>query len=229
MSDSRPKENVEAGKAQKPVSAESTPIPENRPKSGMPDNTPEIKGKTWPVWLLGTVLVAAIAGFGWVLASQLFFGPSGEKATTAPATTTTTASSPSDDAPLSIIPADEEGVTVLEKQSGPANTDQTAGLAPVAQGADIATGFAMDLGSARSFLDLSRRFANIAAVNGPENFQRLEPRAILRDTVTGLEARLLIGPFETRNEAFEACAILVLDITIKCEPAPFEGELIPRN
>lgn len=225
MSDSRHKENVEAGKAPKPVSAQPAINPQKGRKPGTPEKQTEPGGKTWPIWLLSALVVLALAGFVWILASQLFLNPQVREANQE----TRTTSAEEGSAPLSIIPEESTGVTILEKQPETGNEGQATGLAPVAQGADIASGFAMDLGAADSFLELSRRFAAIADLNGPENFQRLEPRAVLRDTVNGLEAHLLVGPFETQKEASEACAILVLDEAMPCGTATFEGELIPRN
>ncbi len=246
MSNSRAKENVEAEQAQKPVAGKGVPNSGQMPKKAPPtgpenqNNLPDRKGKTWPIWLLSAILVAALAGFAWVLASQLLFAPaSKQEANRAPGILVNRNGNPasdpgenSDRKPLSILPdkiGNDIGVTILQKQPETDDEGKPVTLAPIAQGADIASGFAMDLGAANSFLELSRRFADIAAVNGPENFRRLEPRAILRETVSGLEARLLVGPFETRKEAGEACAILVLDAALECLPADFEGELIPRD
>ena len=87
----------------------------------------------------------------------------------------------------------------------------------------------MDLGAADSFIDLTRRFATIVAENGENNFLRLEPRAVLRETVNGLEARLLVGPFDSEAEAAEACEVLILREGVVCTAQPFEGELIARE
>lgn len=138
-------------------------------------------------------------------------------------------STPPVETPLSILPPAPDGVTVIEKQAENAAIDASLPVAPVAQGADLARGYAMDLGGAMSFLDLSRRFSAITEANGPENFQRLEPRAVLKETMAGLEARLLIGPFETETAAREACEVLILDEPIDCRPTLFEGELIARQ
>ncbi len=131
--------------------------------------------------------------------------------------------------PVSILPVEPGGVTILKKQ--PETDQQTAALpaAPIAQGADLASGFAMDVGAADSYLDLTRKFAELVEINGAENFQRLEPRAVLTETITGLEARLLIGPFETLEQATEACAILILQEGSTCLAEPFQGDLIARE
>ena len=134
-----------------------------------------------------------------------------------------------DGAPVSILPGEPEGVTILEKQADAEGGSPVPPSAPVAQGAGIATGFAMDLGAADSFLELTRRFAAIVAENGENNFQRLEPRAVLRETVNGLEARLLVGPFDSEAEAADACEVLILEEEISCAAQPFEGELIARE
>lgn len=128
--------------------------------------------------------------------------------------------------PISILPPQPDGVTVIARQPG---TSSPAPAAPVAQGAEIASGFAMDFGSAQSFVELSRRFARIAEENGPANFVRLEPRAVLKETLAGLEARLLVGPFESERDAAEACEVLILPEGITCQARPFEGESIARE
>lgn len=250
MSDSRAKENVEADKAGKPDADKTAAVSEKArevdPKGGREGTSgpqgkaaqSERKGKTWPIWLLVAALVTALAGFAWVLASQLFFTPvSNQQEARAPGSDQNVNAAgqqgeQDDGKPISILPeknGEDFGVTILQKQPETDDEGKPVTLAPIAQGADIASGFAMDLGAADSYLELSRRFADIANVNGPENFRRLEPRAVLRETVTGLEARLLVGPFETRKEATEACAILVLDASLECLPTEFEGELIPRD
>lgn len=190
--------------------------------------------------LPGFVVAAAIAAaaglllFAAVLAWELAHTGADE-----PATTATTGQAPVDTAtapaqdgaqegePVSLLPAEPEGVTILEKRAETGGATIT--LAPVAAGAQLASGHAMDLGSALSFQELTARFSEIAQTNGPENFQRLEPRAILRDTAEGLEARLLVGPFDNEQDAGEACEVLILPRGVTCRPAPFEGELIPRD
>jgi hypothetical protein len=179
------------------------------------------------LFVLALAAVLALVVFGWVVASQMLNGSDNHSAGFNNGNVPTTNNDQSDQ-PISILPGEPAGVTLLEKQPE-ISTQSTIQLAPVAQGADVASGFAMDLGSASSFLELSRRFSMIILDNGPENFQRLEPRAILRETITGLEARLLVGPFDSEAEAGEACAILLLPDELLCRPAIFEGELIARE
>lgn len=195
-------------------------------------------GKTrndkWLFRLLAVLVLLALGGFAYVLVNQW---PGTEKQITNDnAGQPATGGRQSDDAPLSLLPDEPQGVTIIEKQADLPETDTAVNgttlpnpAAPIAQGAEVASGFAMDLGSADAFLELSRRFAAISETNGPENFQRLEPRAILRDTVSGLEARLLVGPFQTEDAARDACSVLILDPGMECSPAPFAGELIPRR
>jgi len=177
-----------------------------------------------PIFILSILVLIGLIGFAAVAAMQWVGKQDGDQASLKDQT-----SAQSDTAPVSILPVEPEGVTILEKQPELAQEDASAPIAPVAQGADIATGFAMDIGAADSFLELSRRFAETVLANGEENFQRLEPRAVLRETITGLEARLLIGPFETEAAAKEACNVLVLSEETTCMPSRFEGELIARE
>ncbi|WP_075996609.1 hypothetical protein [Salaquimonas pukyongi] len=185
-----------------------------------------------PFTILTLLLITGITLFGVLFALQFFHarppagavpktlsGPTGEN----PAET------PDDGAPVSILPDEPAGITVLEKQAEAEKTGEVAPTAPIAQGAGIATGFAMDLGAADSFIELTQRFSAIVSENGESNFLRLEPRAVLRETVTGLEARLLVGPFDSEAEAADACKVLILGEGIDCTPQPFEGELIARQ
>ena len=178
-----------------------------------------------PLWLmaLAVLVVIALVTFAWVIGRELVAGK--QKADTGSLTTTTPAAS--DDGPLSILPREAGGVTVVEKQ--PEAVATPAIVAPIAAVAAVASGYAMDLGAAVSFIDLTARFHNIEMTNGPENFVRLEPRAVLRETDSGLEARLLVGPFDTENAAEEACAALELPDDLQCQPVLFEGEIIPRE
>ena len=189
-----------------------------------PVSTPKQSGQLTNITIALSVLSAiALVAFGWVAINQ-WQNRNAENRPAQPTSKETTS-----DQPVSILPAEPGGVTVLEKQPEPNQPAIAVPLAPVAQGADIASGFAMDIGSADSVLELSRRFAETALLNGEENFTRLEPRTVLRETVTGLEARLLIGPFETESAAAEACNVLILGEGLTCTPSVFEGELISRD
>lgn len=129
--------------------------------------------------------------------------------------------------PVALLPREPEGVTIALKQPEP--EPQAPAAAPVAAGAAAARGFAVDLGAAQSFSALSRRFAELAANNAELSFDRLEPRATLVDTDTGLQARLLVGPFGQAGEAETFCANIALPAEITCAPVPFAGELIARE
>jgi len=89
--------------------------------------------------------------------------------------------------------------------------------------------FAIELGSAFSFAELSARFAFIAEQNAESGIDALEPRAILVDTNFGVEARLLVGPFDDASKAGEACGALALPAGVGCRPVPFAGEVISRR
>ena len=170
--------------------------------------------------VLGLVIFAAVIG------NQLLRGNSSKETTQLAGKPANTENS---NQPVSILPAKPDGITIVEKQPETPDPSAPVALAPIAQGSDIATGFAMDMGPADSYLELSRRFAELANLNGVENFQRLEPRAVLRETVTGLEARLLIGPFDTEKQADEACSVLVLPDEASCNAVLFQGDLISRE
>jgi hypothetical protein len=134
-----------------------------------------------------------------------------------------------------------EGLTVLPRN--PQEKQQAADTAPVQQAAAIdeppsvqpvpvtagELGYAIELGGARSFSELSKRFAAIAEANQEIAFDRMEPRVTLEDTPLGVEARLLVGPFDSLVEAEETCAQIALPSGIGCRPAAFAGELIARQ
>ena len=216
MSDSPDKENKGANGASNPPAAGKKParIP-------------------LPFTILILLLVSGIVLFAILFALQFFYtrnlGNSLPSSVTGTQKESSSNAGGDDGAPISILPEQPGGVTILEKQAESTGGGSAAPSAPVAQGAGIATGFAMDLGAADSFLELSRRFAEIVDENGENNFLRLEPRAVLRETVNGLEARLLIGPFDSEAEAADACSVLILAEDITCTAQPFEGELIPRE
>jgi hypothetical protein len=137
--------------------------------------------------------------------------------------------------PVSILPKEPAGTTIIVKQpEAPAATQPEAKpadlpAAPVASGSQMGSGYSMDLGAALSFTELSRRFGEIARANQEIPFDALEPRATLKDTAQGLEARLVVGPFATEAEARQTCEQIALPAGIECRPAPFEGELISRQ
>ncbi len=191
--------------------------------------------RIWPI-----ALAALVAGFVFTLAIILTILPllqpqkQAERIEPEPLEASQTSGNPNLtdlDAPISILPPQPEGVTVLVKQPEPQSTEGPlqSNSAPVAGGSQLAIGFAMDLGAADSFSDLSGRFATIAEGNQEIPFDRLEPRATLRDTASGLEARLLVGPFGKLEEAEAACASIALPAGVDCQAQPFEGELIARQ
>lgn len=134
-----------------------------------------------------------------------------------------------DTGPISILPDQPDGVTIVLKKPEAEPQVLQAVSAPVAQGADRARGFAVELGAAKSFSELSRRFAGLARTNAELELDRLEPRAILVDTASGLEARLLVGPFDDHAAANEICSNIALPAGIECRPREFAGELIARE
>jgi hypothetical protein len=138
-----------------------------------------------------------------------------------------------------------EGLTVLARH--PQEKPVPANVAPVQQAAAIddppppepapvpapvtagELGYAIELGGARSFSELSKRFAQIADANQEIDFDRMEPRVTLSDTAAGVEARLLVGPFDSLVEAEETCAQIALPAGVGCQPAAFAGEVIARK
>jgi hypothetical protein len=140
---------------------------------------------------------------------------------------------------------ESEGLTVLPRS--PRESQEAAAAAPVQQAVAIdgppsvepapvpepvnagELGYAIELGGARSFSELSKRFAAIAEANQEIAFDRMEPRVTLEDNEQGVEARLLVGPFDSLVEAEETCAQIALPAGIGCRPVAFAGELIARK
>ena len=133
------------------------------------------------------------------------------------------------DEPISILPEKPDGITILQKQPDQSDQSNEITASPTPQGASLVTGFAADLGAALSFRELTDRFALIVEINGAENFNKLDPRAVFKETLSGLEARLLVGPFKNEQDVIEACQIIERGEDIPCSPVLFEGELIARQ
>ncbi|MGI9401378.1 MAG: hypothetical protein ACR2O0_09005 [Rhizobiaceae bacterium] len=130
---------------------------------------------------------------------------------------------------ISVLPREPEGVTVLNKRDEARLTAEPAIAIPEAEESTTATGFGISLGSAASFSALSKRFAEITETNAEMLLDQLEPRATLKDTENGLEAQLMIGPFDTLIDAQQACTSIALPSNIICIAEKFEGELIERQ
>lgn len=126
----------------------------------------------------------------------------------------------------------EPGITILSRVNDNGDVDEidpiAVSTAPIAAGADAANGYGISLGEAQAFSSLSTRFARIAKMNAAL-FRELEPRAIFVETPSGLSARLIAGPFATRNEASKTCAIVLLPNNITCKSQAFDGDLIARQ
>ena len=140
-----------------------------------------------------------------------------------------TPGSNADQGPLPLLPREPDGVTIVSKQVDTNAITLPGADAPLAAGPDIADGYAIELGSALSFAELSARFAQLAAQNAEAGLDQLEPRATLVETSTGLEAILLVGPYKTEEAAAEACLNIALPQGIECKASRFKGELISRE
>ena len=116
----------------------------------------------------------------------------------------------------------DAGITVLTRK--PYEPRVTASVA-----AEPELAYALELGAAKSFNELSARFATIANQNAESGMDRLEPHATLVETANGLEARLLVGPVATSVEAQATCASLALPQGVTCRVVPFSGERIARQ
>ncbi len=134
--------------------------------------------------------------------------------------------------PVDISPQTDQdaGVTVLAMQMPEKTVQAEPVYAPLPGSVVKAEGYAMELGSALSFAELSARFAQIVSLNNNIGaFDRLDPRAVLKDTMTGLEAILLVGPFETEADAGTACKAIRKPEGLGCTAVEFDGVLIDRE
>lgn len=217
MSDSQAKEN----NSKQPSAKKIISDPIGKPVKFSIANIPVI------AYLIGAIAVIGILWFAALLFDEYKYSKNSEKTSLERLNGNATLEK-SKASPTSILPESPEGVTVIEKQAELSKSVPTPQIS-VTSGAASGTGYAMELGSALSFSELSARFAVILSNNGVENFNRLEPRAVLTETVSGLEAKLLVGPFENEQLAIEGCEVLVLPSDVTCKTSRFEGELIARE
>lgn len=180
--------------------------------------------RKWLGWFAVALLFASFGAAGFTLLAANAPQKPPETANLPEAQTTIA------DEPVLLLPSEPEGITVLVKQpDGRSNEQPVVAPVPVASGSQVANGYSIDLGSALSFSELSLRFATMEKMNAEAAFDKLEPRATLRETEAGLEARLVVGPFATLEEAQNACLAIALPASIDCVAVAFEGELIARQ
>ncbi|MFK7902521.1 MAG: hypothetical protein AB8B49_06725 [Nitratireductor sp.] len=221
MSDSQLNENKTDKSGTKKVISDPVKSSSLIPKNGL----------SKPVYFLIAALILGLAWFGFIILQELFANGSKSKNNVSLSEGSTS------NEPVSILPRAPAGITILEKQAELENTTPSPQI-NVTSGASIGNKHALVLGKALSFAELSEQFAQIVITNGPDNFQKLEPRALLTETVNGLEALLLVGPFESEKLALEACEVLILppqltvdgtQVGTNCKTSVFEGELIARE
>ncbi|MCF6321862.1 MAG: hypothetical protein L3J32_08865 [Rhizobiaceae bacterium] len=86
-------------------------------------------------------------------------------------------------------------------------------------------GYGISLGEGQSLFDLSKRYRQISQLNS-FLFINLEPRAVFVDSGSRLVAKLIAGPFVSKQEAAITCGILNLPDGIICNTHPFGSDLI---
>jgi len=86
-------------------------------------------------------------------------------------------------------------------------------------------GFGISLGEGQSLAILSKRYRQISALNN-YLFTRLEPRAVFVDSGSTLVARLIAGPFLSKQEAAITCGILNLPDGIICSTHPYGSDMM---
>ena len=177
-------------------------------------NSRQSTNRTWIHLAFGSLVIVAVA-----LAIALYLVRNGEPRL---------AVESREIEPIEVLPREPDGVTIiLKKQQG---TPEVAAVPnPAVENRPNRSGFAIHLGTAKSFSELSARFAEIGRINQELLLDELEPRATLEETQSGLEARLMVGPFETMDRARAVCANIALPAGVECEAGPFGGELIARE
>ena len=217
MSDSLKEENKQALKTAEQVSLVSD------------QKSPMAKSNMLPLPILVVTILAILGLFAFIGIIGYEYINSNQKNSAKLSQVGTEQSNGLSEETVSILPEKPDGITILEKQLDQVEPADEIILSPSTQGSSLVTGFAADLGSALSFRELSDRFALIVETNGVENFTKLEPRAVLKETVNGLEARLFVGPFKSEADVIEACQVIERGEDIPCSPVIFEGELISRQ
>ncbi len=143
--------------------------------------------------------------------------PAVTPSTTTPETVSETAGEPSPPRSVRVITAPTVDTFAAASPGTP--TVQSAAAAPSANAPA-----AIDLGSFRSLAALRRAWSYTATRNGVLT-KNLEPLARLRETETGMEARLLAGPFPDPTEAAKACLRLKATGAL-CSVSTYTGQPI---
>ena len=95
----------------------------------------------------------------------------------------------------------------------------TASIAPSAASGEVA---ALDLGGYRSLASLKKAWGDMTGRYG-EFGAKMEPLARLRETETGMEARLLAGPYPSQTEAAKSCMRLKA-LGVGCAVTSYTGQ-----
>ena len=95
----------------------------------------------------------------------------------------------------------------------------TASIAPSATSGEVA---ALDLGGYRSLASLKKAWGDMTGRYG-EFGAKMEPLARLRETETGMEARLLAGPYTSQTEAAKSCMRLKA-LGVGCAVTTYSGQ-----
>lgn len=85
--------------------------------------------------------------------------------------------------------------------------------------------FAVDIGGAKAVAPLIGRYSALKR-RAPDLFTDLEPRIQLKGANNSLEARLVAGPFTSKQQVAQFCRSLRLRLTVDCAMSSFEGDTI---
>ena len=85
--------------------------------------------------------------------------------------------------------------------------------------------FAVDIGGAKAVAPLIGRYSALRR-RAPDLFTDLEPRIQLKGANNSLEARLVAGPFTSKQQVAQFCRSLRLRLTVDCAMSSFEGDTI---
>ncbi|MEM7300389.1 MAG: SPOR domain-containing protein [Pseudomonadota bacterium] len=139
--------------------------------------------------------------------------------------TTIAKNPPATESPLlSSKPIKENGfagevVQFVQSGAKPRATTAPTNEPKISKGAEIG----IDLGGGASFAQLTKRYFELTGV-APDLFNAKGARGDIRETNTGLEARLVVGPFKSVKAAKKACQALRQKIETECFPADYSGQ-----
>jgi hypothetical protein len=123
---------------------------------------------------------------------------------------------------LAVFEADPQ---IDELRTGSVNAFSEEDLQPFPEDVLPEDLFAVDIGGGKAVAPLIGRYSALKR-RAPDLFSGLEPRIQLKGANSTLEARLVAGPFTSKNQVARFCRSLRLRLTVDCTMSSFEGDTI---